>query len=136
MTDEQTAWERDAEVDRLKAGIRAASTLYRAPYNTEAIDALCVAVATATHAATVAEYEAKLAALEADAMRWRALFKAGGRVRVVGSACLGEPGYQHIGLELWTQHSFDTEMFPDTSDREMLTNYADAARTPSPEGGI
>ena len=59
------------------------------------------------------EYEAKLAALEADAMRWRALFKDGGRVRVLGSAKLGQPGYQHIGVELWTEHNFDTERFPD-----------------------
>lgn len=27
-----------------------------------------------------------------------------GRVRMVGSACLGESGYQHMGLEFWTDH--------------------------------
>ena len=128
MSDALMAWHGDAEVLRAKWHM-AEIPLY------SNVDALCEAVATATHAATTVEYEAKLAALEADAMRWRALLKDGGRVRVLGSAKLGQPGYQHIGVELWTSHNFDTERFPDTSDREMLTKYADAARTPSPEGG-
>lgn len=64
-----------------------------------------------------------------DAERWRALFKVGGRVRVLGSAGLhSESSRQHIGLELWTEYR-DEDMKPDTSDREELTLYADKART-------
>lgn len=67
-----------------------------------------------------------------DAARWQALFKPGGRVRVLGTAKLGQRGYQHIGLELWTEHPCAPGY--DASDREALKTYADAARQLGTEG--
>ena len=44
-----------------------------------------------------------VALLKRKADLWDA-FTSLGRIRTLGWAKLGEPGYQHIGFELWTMH--------------------------------
>ncbi len=70
--------------------------------------------------------ERAIAALREDAERWRALFVNGGRVRLLGSAGLGNPARpdKHIGLELWSGHSAGD----DSDSRAALTQYADEVR--------
>jgi hypothetical protein len=36
------------------------------------------------------------------------LFMSNERFRILGTAKLGEPGYQHIGMEIWTICGYDT----------------------------
>lgn len=43
------------------------------------------------------------------------LFLSNERFRILGTAQLGEPGYQHIGMEVWTQ-------YPDFPERTNETN--------------
>ncbi|MGC4033661.1 MAG: hypothetical protein QM754_18405 [Tepidisphaeraceae bacterium] len=65
----------------------------------------------------------RLASAEPDAARWRALFRPGGRVRVLGTSFRPQDPHFHIGVELWST-------YPDAGDdnysRVALTQYADA----------
>ena len=71
----------------------------------------------------------EVAKLREDAERWQAIAGCK-RVRVLGTAGVlpehrKEDGYAHIGLELWTRHSHDSE----PGAVEMLTTFADIARS-------
>ncbi len=46
------------------------------------------------------------------------LFLTNERIRVLGSACLGETGYQHMGFEIWTKHGYDSARDEITVDTE------------------
>ena len=60
-----------------------------------------------------------------DAARWRAML-ASQRVRVLGTAHLGEP-YAHIGLELWGQYPGVIPSMQD-ANRSAVIAYADGLR--------
>lgn len=73
---------------------------------------------------------AKLAEVEADAARWRALIGCA-RIRPLGSAGIVKPnenGYAHLGLELWTDHhGYDKTKPEHQRGVEWLTKFADIA---------
>lgn len=66
----------------------------------------------------------EIADVRVDAARWRALFRPGGRVRVLGTSFRPAEPYYHIGLELWS-HYPGVEDDADTGNRATLTEYAD-----------
>ena len=48
--------------------------------------------------------------LERKAALWDS-FVSLGRIRILGSAKLGEPSYQHIGMELWTMYGVPADNY-------------------------
>ncbi len=81
----------------------------------------------------VGNYKLRGDILERDARRWRA-FRGSARIRVLGSAGLtsdsqaakDNPGYAHIGLEIWTIYPGDHTK-ENALGQEWLTKYADIA---------
>ena len=53
---------------------------------------------------------------------WDALWSSG-RIRMMGSAKLGDPEQQHLGLELWARYPGDVD---DSHGREKLLEYVHA----------
>ncbi len=81
----------------------------------------------------VGNYKLRGDILERDARRWRA-FRGSARIRVLGSAGLtsdsqaakDNPGYAHLGLEIWTKYPGDHAK-ENALGRDWLTTYADIA---------
>lgn len=49
------------------------------------------------------------------------LFLTNDRFRVLGTACLGKPGYQHMGLEIWTEYKDFPEEVCEDNKRQIFT---------------
>ena len=87
------------------------------------------------------KYEAETQKASRKAKLWDA-FCSNGRIRVLGSAKLGQEGYQHIGFELWTFCGMPEDDYDFTEESknslQQLEIYLDAwiktqAKSP-PEG--
>ncbi len=44
--------------------------------------------------------------IKRDAKRWNALINSG-RIRILGTAGIGNPEYQHFGMEIWSEYGLD-----------------------------
>jgi len=82
----------------------------------------------------IAEHEAARG-MERSAFLWDT-FVSNGRIRTLGWAKLGEPGYQHMGFEIWTIHGYkdkEKEIAEETAKSiANLEKYLDAWAKSSP----
>lgn len=65
-----------------------------------------------------------MAEIKRDSARWDALMRSA-RIRILGTAGLGELPYQHFGMEIWSSYGIYDDIAEKSYGVKVFETYAD-----------